>query len=499
MQDIVSRADVYASMLEQTPPASLLRRRPLRDFAAACRTRLRHNAPLLAFEGEPPAPAWKRAFAHAIAIEDFFRACSPSARAPRPRSIDGHVPDVVTEEAIIDSIGGRALSTLLRLHEDSSKLETYLRAELGRADYGERVRSGETPAWERAFGMVLYTQDVLRWLSGYTRGGKPRVGAVDLQEPAFEPATPSAAATVLPYIPPEEPDFPREVDAAAWQREAAKLAGYTYDPSQKNGGIGGFEPEYEVENDSALPPEQRAKLKPPLVLRGPLAFLSVEGCSGRPEVAWYYSGSPFELGMSSNFDGMVEALMNGGVASGSAGPSSGPSKSAQRAAGMQKRYRRELAKLPFHSQAVFELAYTDRTYPTEMVSQYGEGVVALVWRAQQLAQEGTVGPGTLAGLVEIARADWPTYRKVVNLKGSKRGVALRRACKAVAELILWTAHFRYGAHWKPPERRGKPQVPVQVEDRRFVVAGTKGRRKRRLVEDQRGKQARGERTGRKAA
>lgn len=475
MIDIISRSDVAASLLEHTPSLALARRRQgveHRDLAAWCRARLRRGGWL---DGEHP-PAWKRAVAHVVGIEDFLRACSGTHGRRR------EITDVLTAAEIAESVRVGGLGALVKLAEDPSHYEAYVRRAVVRSDYLTSVRAGEVPAWERAFAMVVFTQDILRWLDGRTRGGLAYRGTMD--EPVLGPTSnpDGIAAWRLPYIPPEEPAIPREVDSAAWQREAAELAGYSFDASQRNGGFGGHDPNYELDNPVDVPPEERPRLKAAMRVRGPMAFLSVEGCDARPDVAWYHGGSAFELGLSSNFDAQVTALVNGGASGGSGSSPDGPSVEMQKAARQQKIVRRQLAKLPLHAQVVLEIAYTDRTYPTQMVAEYGEGTVALVWRAQQLAGEGTVGPKTLEILVRVAQVDWPTYRKVVKTKGSKRGAALRKAARLAAELILWTAHFRYGNDWKPPVRQGKPPPPLHVADKKLVQAGSKGRKRRKLVE-----------------
>ncbi len=342
--------------------------------------------------------------------------------------------DILTSGEVVQSVKG-GLAKFVRLYLDPSDLAAYVRRSLGRGDYLQSIRDGDTPAWERAFAMVVSVQDLHRAFAGRTRDGTLRRASIDdIREPG--PVRPTACIVqTAPPAPPPKARAPREEDPARWLAESAGESGYTYDPSWTNGGLSAAGADHDT--DAA---------KDARIARGIDAFRSVEGFGGIPELAWYHSAAAFELGISSNFDGLVAALVNGGKHSGSNGsPPTGPSEDMTAAAALQRRVMLCLGELPWSLQVVLELAYADRRYPNQLVSQYGLGVAPLVWRAQRVAGEAHIGPATVDALQDMLGA----YR------WDPDGPVKTRA-KASAERLLLVAHdaYRGVAGIEPPRPRG---------------------------------------------
>lgn len=352
--------------------------------------------------------------------------------------------DLVTSGEIVESFQG-GLRRLLALAQDASRLEAYVRASLERPDYERSVADCDTPAWERAFAHVLMLQDLVRRLDDRTRAGRIR---------GSEPETMSD-----------------ERRAYLKALERTEL-GYQHDPSWTNGGLASHGADPRPDD-----PAKRA-LKP--ALRRVAVYGAVVQLDGVPEVAWNYSASAFELGVSSTHDAMVARMLLGSaMGGGSYDTPAGPTDDQVHAANLQRRIRERLGRVPTHLQAVLELAYTDRRYELHLVSDYGVGLAPIVWRSQQRVafQTPKLGPGerdklVLADLVAEVRREWPSY--TAGAKGS-----LKTRIRKAADQLLWTAHEYYqsAAGIEPPKpRKRKAKRPD------LIAAGTKGRKRRQLVE-----------------
>lgn len=347
------------------------------------------------------------------------------------------MPDILTSGEIARSLRGASAAR----RANSEKLERYVRRSLEEPDYADSIASCDTPAWERAFAHVLVVQDLVRRLDGRAPTGR-----------------------LLGYTRDDSPSEERE----RYERALAETElGYVHDPSWTNGGISSHGAELEVD-DPAHP-------SPKPSLRHVALYGAVVQVGGIPEVAWQHSASAYELGISSIQDAMVARLLLGAAM----GPQScdvptGPTEDQISAANLQRRVRAKLGKLPHHLQAVLELAYVDRRYPNQLVSDFGVGLAPIVWQAMERAGETRIGPsfGTLRSLVADARRDWPTY------EGPAKG-AMKARVRQVADLVLWTAHLHYqaAAGIEPPSPRRKRRRGPKL-----VAAGTTGSRRRQLVE-----------------
>lgn len=355
----------------------------------------------------------------------------------------------LTSEEIVASVRG-GLMKFIRLSLDPTKLEQYVRRSLGRRDYNDSIRDGDTPAWEQAFAHVVVLQDVMRIASGYMTNGVPRENRV------------------LRDAHPPKVFLPREVTAPEYREP--RSAEYVFDPSWVNGSISAHE------TDRSLTP---AFGREPAV-HGIAAFKSVERCGGIPELAWFYCGSAFELGMTSSFDAMLSVLMTGApMGEGSCGSApSGPGIHQQLAAGEQRRILAALAQLPHRHQQTLALAYADRKYPRALVAAYGVGVAPVVARAQQAAREREPGQGTLERLVVAVRLDQPGYEGQADGEQESLGARIKRA----GALLVRTAHDLYLAAAAPTTPGERPRRPKRKRRPDLVSAGESGRSKRRLVE-----------------
>lgn len=341
--------------------------------------------------------------------------------------------DNLTSGDIVSSFDA-PLRRLLQLSENPANLERYVRRSLRSADYEESVASCDTPAWERAFAHVVVMQDFMRTTTG---------------QAAEEPTERDRYLKAL----------------------ADTDLGYTHDPSWTNGGI--------ASHGGDPVPDEPGKRSVGPALRRVAAFGKVVQVDGVPELAWYYAASSFELGISSIQDAMVARMLLGAAMGGPSGSTpEGPTDDQIHAANLQRRVRDKLGQLPHRLQAVLELAYTDRRYENLLVAEYGVGVAPLVWRAAYRAGEvnkrgeASVAHATLRELVAEVRQDWPTYE--AQQKGALKG----RIAKA-AELLLWTAHARYGiaSGAEPVTRRRTRRAASSL-----VAAGGTGKKRRQLVQ-----------------
>lgn len=266
-----------------------------------------------------------------------------------------------------------------------------------------------------------------------------------------------------------------------------------------------------------------------------------------PELAWYYCASAFELGITSSFDSMARRLrdgtslpcwhcgraffshaadgekidpnehpellgcrmrqdrfweahekwperVSGAVRAYGAGPGGemhlasqhvsgaapeGPGPVAIQAAQHQRRILDKLGRVPPTLRRVLGVAYSDRRCPTPLVTRYGLGLSLLVWRAQWRASESEPGAETFARLVDEVRMHWPTWEPLDDTE------KLWRRTAAAADLLLWTAHARYGAHVLDEPVRYEAAEPRRRKARpkpEFRQAGTRGSAKRQLVQ-----------------
>jgi hypothetical protein len=319
----------------------------------------------------------------------------------------------------------------LRLRDDTraNKLAAFVRESLPDPSFQQAIRRGEIQAWERALAHVIAVQGFFRVCDERTEeDGRLAYTVVDESE-----------------------------ERTGYLRALAETdLGYVHDPSWTNGGLA---------SHGADPAPLEDGVRDPLpALRHVAAYAMVVQVDGVPEVAWQYSASTFELGISSIHDAMVAKLLLGdSMGGGSSDPPEGPTDSQIQAASLQRRIRERLGRLPHRLQAVLELAYTDRRYENQLVSDYGIGLAPLVWRAAERAgdvRDGRVRTniGTLRALVDDVRKEWPTYE-------APQTGNLKHRIKAVAELLLWTAHAWYEAlSGDPPQRpqkaRRKRRTPV---------------------------------------
>jgi hypothetical protein len=361
------------------------------------------------------------------------------------------------------------------------------------------VESGTLEPWMRAFAHVVSLQDVLRAFDGRLRDGSPRVGSVERKERVVGAVTnpDGIAPTVIAYTPPAEPPPPK--DTVPLVRHA-DVAGYEYDPSWVNGGMGGFrserrspaEPEKQLLGVEKFTTDEHPLLVREIHVHGINAFASLADaeCQGIPELGWFYCGADFELGLFSSLEGFIATCLYGGPSESSSGHSpAGPGDLARLAAGQHRRILANLGSIAGRHQRALRRAYQDRRYPRSWVLEngaYGHGVAALVWAAAEQAGETRyksgeliVGTETLRVLVEWARADWPTYD--ADIPGE--GVALQVRVKRSAELVLWTAHERYRlAAALPPAPLPRKKKRQRREPPQLEQAGHSGRKRRVLIE-----------------
>lgn len=347
--------------------------------------------------------------------------------------------DILTSAEVRKSVAHHRLRSADRIAE----VADYVRRSITRGDYREAVRSGSVEPWERAFLHVVRLQDFLRDLGGFLADGTPRNGML-VEERAVGPVNAESLARTpvkvfAPVAPEESPVKPTELLI-----RHADVAGYVYDPSWVNGGIASYAPDRGID-----PIGVRVK-----AVQGIAAFRSVEKMGGIPELAWFYCGADFELGVSSWFEGVTGMMLLGGTPGESNGASPrGPGELARMAAAEHRRILGSISRLPHRHERGLRISYTDGRCPRQLVTDYELGTALLVWRAQQEAGEAherghyvAPGQGTLERLVAMVRADWPTFEGSVEGLDEELTVRIRRA----AELVLWTAHERYRVECLPP-------------------------------------------------
>lgn len=258
-----------------------------------------------------------------------------------------------------------------RSGEAWSQLAAYLRHAIRRRDWWEGVRHEQTPPHEQALAVVLLLQEFFRRCDGRLNDGTPRGRNRDGPRPILPPWRPEdVPIQVCEYV---EPPDPREA-RLPWElaSDDDEAFGYRGDAGHTNGGISGFEAVHELDDEKNDKP-----------IYGVAAFSSVVGCDGEPELAWYHCASGFELGLSSNFDAMLQALVTGGPSSGGSGVApTGPDTYATNAAGRQRRVRETLRQLTPAQRCILEIAYEDRRCSTEDLGEFGHGAVLLVARAR---------------------------------------------------------------------------------------------------------------------
>lgn len=399
--------------------------------------------------------------------------------------------DIVSKHDIVSSMLESTPAPALLVDGAALRdFSAWVRASVQHGAWKVGVETGDLPAWQRAFAHVVCLQDALRAFAGRLRCGAPRDG-VSFEERVVGGATnpDGIVATMCAYEGEPEAPPPKSVVRVI---PNADVAGYVYDPSWTNGGIAAHN---ENRADAPIGVKERH-------VHGIAAFRSVEAIGGIPELAWFFCGSAFELGMASSFDGMLATLLNGGAMGESSTGTSpkGPGDLARAAAADQRRILALLAGLAHRHQRSLRLAYTDQRYEAKLVRRYGLGVAPIVWRAQQDAGETQPGPGTLARLVAIVREDWPTYDGETAGDSEELESRIARA----AELVLDTAHRVYlvaatpapsaaslarracrlqgRAKTRMSAASGQKRKPREKERPDLVPQGQKGRSKRRLVE-----------------
>lgn len=383
--------------------------------------------------------------------------------------------DLLTFADVRKSVGRHRLRSPERIAE----VADYVRRSVARADYRSAVRAGEVDPWERAFGHVVFVQDLMRALDSRLRDGTRREGAVPEERrvgPVNAASLETASRQFCPPAPATEPDESPELDPqAAYERALAKEElGYQHDPGWRNGSVSAHGAELMTDDERI-----RHDLPPSPNVHGVAAYALVWKADGIPELAWYYGAAAFELGLSTVQEGLVAQLLLGISASDVdvAAFAEGPDTMQIVAASRQRIVRNRLGRIPVHMQGNLELAYTDRVYDAMLVADYGEGVAPFVWRAQQRVRA-TGLPSSehpkavLRELTREVQRDWPGYEPPA--RGS-----VKERTKRVAELIPWTAHQYYRAAAGMPEpRRPRRARAAPV----YRAAGKRGRKRRQLVE-----------------
>src|SRR5690348_2129521 len=118
--------------------------------------------------------------------------------------------DILTSQEVRKSVARHRLRNAERIDAQTR----CARKEVLHGSYAAAVKAGELEPWERAFALVVSTQDFLRALAGRTRDGTLVKGKIDRAEPPApwlrgEPLPPTA---VLEYVPPapEDPSAGRD-------------------------------------------------------------------------------------------------------------------------------------------------------------------------------------------------------------------------------------------------------------------------------------------------
>lgn len=373
--------------------------------------------------------------------------------------------DVLTRRDIARSMAEDPTTALLAISPRAiDEHAAYVRRSLEREDYATAVALEQIPAWERALAMVVCSVEVL--------------GAV--HEGRFPPE-PVPTFTRGAYVEPDASDD-AVIDPFEAYRQAlaAEELGYEHNPGWSNGGISAHGAVLETDAE-----RERQDLPPYPNVSGVTAYNLVHQIGGLPELAWYYSASAFELGLSSIQEGFMAQMLLGYSAAevSVVAFGDGPTTFEIVAASRHRSVRRRLGRIPVHSQADLELSYTDRIYDAQLVATYGEGLAPLVWRAArragEVSKDGQAYPsnGTLRELVADARRDWPTYEAPI-------AGTMKDRIRKVVDLVLWTAHERYraAAGLAPSPTRKRRARKAKADTPILSAAGKSGRKRRQLVE-----------------
>lgn len=238
--------------------------------------------------------------------------------------------------------------------------------------------------------------------------------------------------------------------------------GYAGDAGHTNGGISGYNATHE-----------QTEGKNDHVVYGVDAFRSVEP-TGVAELAWYFSASACEVGLSSSFDDMVQASMTGPRTAPSTAPM-GPNEIITRAAERQAAVRAVLRELWPSFRVVLEIGYEDRRRRTEDVIKYGHGVANLMSHMEGARRDMLATP--------IGSALDALQRLLMALSGHpKRGVPQWQPMTPnQAKRILDAAQAAYvslRSGYQPPRKRKSKKPPKRTD---LVVADKRSMSPRRQL------------------
>jgi hypothetical protein len=332
-----------------------------------------------------------------------------------------------------------------------TELAEYLRRAIRRRDWWEGVRHEQTPAHEQALAAALVMQDFFRVCDGRLSDGSPRGGGV-LVSPDLGPVQWPVDIEIQRLACVEPEDLREQALKPTVPLSLAEPTGYIGDPGHTNGGVSGAGAVHET-----------TETKNQGAVFGVAAFSGVDRC-GLPVLAWYFCASSFELGVTSNFDGMLQSLVTGAPASsGSGDPPDGPSDHAINAASMQREVRRALRQLTPAQRCVLEIAYEDRRHLTQDVTRFGHGAALIVARAGA-AQRDFIQNAHGAAILGLQ-----LFLMAVSGAAKRKVPIWDPLTKRAATELLANAHASFlRAMGQPPPRTRKRRVPPSV--RELVVA-----------------------------